>query len=137
MHHPSQLLRPEDAIPKVSFLCQKKEGAVLSLPVPAKMENTVASADFGRWILKHIDCWIVWAQHLGLGIDQMEDIILVTGTHRSRSWTNVVFPGGEDCGQASFKVKVDHYGDTVDINWQVSHEYNEGAVLNCGPNGMV
>ena len=45
MHHPSQLLRPEDAIPKVSFLCRKKKGAVLSLPVPAKMENTVASAD--------------------------------------------------------------------------------------------
>ena len=80
--NPSQLLRPEDAIPKVSFLCQKKEGAVLSLPVPAKMENTVVSADFGRWILKHIDCWIVWAWHLGLGIDRMEDIILVTRTHR-------------------------------------------------------
>ena len=67
----------------------------------------------------------------------MEDIILVTRTHRSGSWTNVIFPGSEDCGQASFEVKVNHYGDTVDINWQVSQEYNEGAVLNCGPNGMV
>ena len=136
MHHPSQFLRPDD-IPKVSFSCRRKEGAVLSLPVPAKMENTVASADFGRWIVKHIDRWFVWARQLGLGIDRMEDIILVTGTHCSRSWTNVVFPGGEGGGQASFGAKVDHYGDTVAINWQVSYEHNRGAVLNCGPNGMV
>ena len=136
MYHPSQFLRPDET-PKVSFSCRRNEGAVLSLPVPAKTENTVASADFGRWIVKHIDRWFVWARQLGLGIDRMEDIILVTGTHRSRSWTNVVFPGGEEGGQASFGAKVVHYDDTVAINWQVSQEHNRGAVLNFGPNGMV
>ena len=110
---------------------------MLSLPVPAKAETTIANADFGRWIVKHIDHWFVWARQLGLGINRMEDIILVTGTHRSRSWTNVIFPGGEERGLASFGAKVDHYGDSVAINWQVSHEFNQGAVLNCGPNGMV
>ena len=130
------LLRPDD-IPKVSFSCRRKEGAVLSLPVPAKLESTVARTDFGKWIIKHIDRWFVWARQLGLGIDRMEDIILVTGTHRSRSWTNVVFPGCEEGAQTSFGAKVDHCGDIVAINWQFSHERDRGAVLNCGPDGMV
>jgi hypothetical protein len=101
------------------------------------MENTVAIADFGHWIIKHIDRWFVWARQLGLKIDRMEDIILVTGTHCSRSWTNVIFPGGQKGGQTSFGAKVDHYGDIVVINWQFLHDCNRGAILNCGPGGKV
>ena len=114
-----------------------KEGAVLSLPIQAKGQNTVASTDFGKWIISHIDHWFSWARQLGVGIDRMEDIILVTGTHCSRSWTNVVFPGGQGDAQASFGAKVDHRGDAVAINWQFSHERSRGVVLNCGPDGEV
>ena len=67
----------------------------------------------------------------------MEDIILVTGTHRTRSWTNVAFPGGQEGAKASFGAKAGHHGDTIAINWQFSHERNQGAVLNCGPDGEV
>ncbi|KAI9428700.1 caspase domain-containing protein [Lactarius indigo] len=65
----------------------------------------------------------------------MEDIILVTGTHRTRTWTNVAFPGGQEDAQASFGVKMDYRGDIVTLNWQFSHERDQGAVFNCGPSG--
>ena len=67
----------------------------------------------------------------------MEDIILVTGTHRTRSWTNVAFPGGQKGARASFGARADQRGDVVAINWQFSHEHNQGVVLNCGPDGEV
>ena len=113
-----------------------KEGAVLYLPIQAKGENTVASADFGKWIIKHIDRWFAWARQLGLGINRMEDIILVTGTHRTRSWTNVAFPKDQGDARVSFGANVAHYGDVVAVNWQFSHG-NRGAVLNRGPDGEV
>ena len=136
MYCHSHSLRP-DEIPKATFSCPMKEGAVLCLPVQAKGENTVAMADFGKWIIKHIDCWFAWVGQLGLGINRIEDIILVTGYHRTRSWTNIAFPGGQDDAQATVGAKVDHSGDIVTINWQFSHERNRGAVLNCGPDGEV
>ena len=91
MYCQSHFLRP-DEIPKATFSCPMKEGAVLCLPVQAKGENTVAMADFGKWIIKHIDCWFAWVGQLGLGINRIEDIILVTGYHRTRPWTNIAFP---------------------------------------------
>ncbi|KAH9053796.1 hypothetical protein EDB87DRAFT_158791 [Lactarius vividus] len=96
-----------DEIPKVTFSCPMREGAVLCLPIEATKENTVVGVDFGKWIIKHIDRWFAWAQNLGLDIDRMEDIVLVTGTHRTRSWTNVAFPGGQEYAQASFGARVD------------------------------
>ena len=67
----------------------------------------------------------------------MEDIILVTGTHCTRSCTYVAFPGGQDDAQVSFGAKVDQSGNTVAINWKFSHERNRGVVLNHGPDGEV
>ena len=133
---PPTFLRPNE-IPKVTFLCPMKEGAVLFLPIQAMGEDTVAMADFGKWMIKHIDCWSVWVRQLGLGVNRMEDIILITGTHRTRSWTNVAFPGGQGDAQATFGARVDRRGDVVAINWEFSHELNRGAVLNCGPEGEV
>jgi len=67
----------------------------------------------------------------------MEDIVLVTGTHRTRSCTNVAFPGGQDDAQVSIRAKVDQLGDTIAIDWQISEERNLGALLNYGPTGKV
>ncbi|KAF8258119.1 hypothetical protein EI94DRAFT_1755655 [Lactarius quietus] len=124
-----------DSPAEVFFSCRRKQGAVLSLPIEAKCENTVALGDFGAWMIKHINSWFAWVRGLGVGIDRMEDIILVTGTHRTRSWTNVAFPGGQVDGQVSFGANVATHGDSVTINWKFSHEYSRGAVMNYGPNG--
>ena len=130
----SRFLRPKIE-GEVSFSCSMNQGAVLCLPIKARREDTVARTKFGKWIIRHIDRWFAWAQQLELGVDRMEDIILVTGTHRTRSCANVAFPGGQRDAQVSFRAKVDHPGETVTVNWQCSHERNRGAFLNCGPDG--
>ena len=69
----------------------------------------------------------------------MEDIILVTGCHRARSWTNVAFPESQSRVEVSFGVQVTGATATagVDIEWQMSREFIHGALLNRGPSGMV
>jgi hypothetical protein len=85
--------------------------------------------------VKHIDSWFAFARKLGLGIDQMEDIILVTGCDRSRSWTNVAFLENQVNAQVSFGVRVE--GPDTSINFQFSPENAQGAVLRHGPEGTV
>ena len=89
--------------------------------------------DFGKWMIKHIDLWFAWIRHKGLEIDQMEDIVLVTGTDRTKSWANVAFLGGQADARVSFGVEVGHSR----INWQFSPERKIGAMWNWGPSGEV
>ena len=118
---------------EVSFLCGRKQGAVLSLPVQAKSENTVVRKDFGKWMVEHIDQWFAWTQHKRLEIDRMEDIVLVTGTDCTESWANVAFLGGQADARALFGVEVVHSR----ISWQFSSERKTGAIWNWGPSGEV
>ena len=109
---------------------------MLSLPVRTRRENTLAQGDFGEWMLKHIDRWFAFARRLGLGIEQMEEIILVTGCDRTRSWTNVAFLGSQLDAHVSFGVNaVDGLNNS--INFQFSPEHVRGAVINKGPEGTV
>ena len=108
---------------------------MLSLPVTARREDTLAQGAFMRWIVKHIDNWFAFARRLELGIDNMEEIILVTGCDRTRSWTNVAFLEHQADAQVSFGVRVE--GPNTNINFQFSPENARGAVLRHGPEGAV
>ena len=125
-------LRPNDP-GEVVFSCREKQGAVLSLPIQAKRENTVLREGFGKWMIKHIDQWFAWTLDRELGVDQMEDIVLVTGTDHTRSWANVAFLGGQADARVSFGVEVTH----SKINWQFSPERKMGAAWHWGPSGEV
>jgi hypothetical protein len=85
--------------------------------------------------VKHIDSWFAFARNFGLGIEQMEEIVLVTGCDRTRSWTNVAFLGNQVDAKVSFGVKVE--GPDTSINFQFSPENARGAVLRHGPQGTV
>jgi hypothetical protein len=86
--------------------------------------------------LKHIDRWFDFIQSRGLGVERMEDIVLVTGCHRTRSWTNIVFSENRAGAQVSFGVRVGNSGS--DIKWQFSREQiRGGVVLSIGPSGDV
>ena len=66
----------------------------------------------------------------------MEEIILVTGCDRARSWTNIAFFGGEADAQASFGVKVSGGpGNSIDVRFSPGHVM--GAVVSHGPEGTV
>jgi hypothetical protein len=86
------------------------------------MENTVASADFGKWIIKHIDRWFAWARQLGLGLTGWRISSWSLGLIAQDLGLMLLFPGGQGDAQTSFGAKVDHPGDIVAINWQFSHE---------------
>lgn len=98
--------------------------------------DTLVQSDFSEWIVKHIDRCFAFAQQLGLGIKQMEEIILVTGCDLARAWTNVAFLGGPVDAQASIGIEVTGDSDaSVGIQFQRGHV--EGALLNQGPEGKV
>jgi hypothetical protein len=84
-------------------------------------------------MVQHIGSWLDFAQKLGLGIEEMEEIILVTGCDLTRSWTNIVFLGGQADARVSFGVKV----EGPDINYQLLPELVQGAVIGQGPEGTV
>ncbi|KAF8265480.1 hypothetical protein EI94DRAFT_1588721 [Lactarius quietus] len=133
MYH-SYSLRPRDpGDSEFTFSCREKPGAVLSLPLEAKREDTRVRDGFGKWMIKHIDQWFAWILERELGIEQMEDIVLVTGTDRTRSWANVAFLGDQTVARVSFRVEATHSR----INWDFSPERNTGAVWNWGPSGEV
>ncbi|KAI0299166.1 hypothetical protein BC826DRAFT_62160 [Russula brevipes] len=126
-----------DGFPEVSFTCTRRRGgAVLSIPVQAQRQDTLVRRDFGKWMLKHIDRWFAFTQRLGLGIEQMDEIVLVTGCDCARSWTNVAFLEGQGDAKASFGVKVVD-GIDASINWQYSPEHICGALLNQDPRGRI
>ncbi len=102
----------------------------------AQRQDTLARRDFGQWIVEHIDRWLAFARRLGLGIVQMEEIVLVTGCHRSRSWANVAFLENHTNAQVSFGVKVVR-DPVISIKWQLSPWPVQEAVSNFGPEGEV
>ena len=102
----------------------------------AQREDTVARGDFSKWIIRHVDTWLAFARRLGLGVEKMGDIVLVTGRHHTRSWTNVAFFEGQANAHASFGVQITNDGSTR-VKWQVSREHVQGAMLCQGPSGPV
>ncbi|KAN0116119.1 hypothetical protein V8E52_006176 [Russula decolorans] len=125
--------RPDD-IPQVTFKYNRTRGAaILSLPVTARREDTLALGDFKLWIVKHIDSWFAFARKLGLGIERIEEIILVTGCDRTKSWANIAFFGNQPDSQVSFGVRAE--GPDPSIAFQFPLENARGAVLHHGPDG--
>ena len=87
-------------------------------------------------MVTHIDRWFAFARQLELGIEHMEELILVTGCDRARSWTNVAFLKNQLDAQVSFEVEVTH-GPEGKISWQVSPDQIRDTVFNQGPSGKV
>lgn len=118
---------------EVSFSCPGKHGAALSLPVVARREDTLSQAHFGKWMTRNIDSLFAFSQRHGLGVE-MEDIILVTGCHRTRSWSNVSFYESQADSRVSLSVQTPSTHGTT-VRWRVLSQGMQGAVLNRGPSG--
>jgi len=87
-------------------------------------------------MVKHIDRWFAFTQELQLGMERMEEIVLVTGCDHARSWTNIAFLGGQADSQGSFRVKAVTRKDS-DTEIRFSSGRVEGGVLKHGPEGEV
>jgi len=127
----SHSIRPDDGA-QVTVSCAGRQGALLSLPLPAACEDTAAQGDFGKWLVKNIDCCMKVAEDLGLGVNRMEDIILVTGRHLARSWVNVVFSENRGGAQLSFVVQ-----PSGNSGVHLEERSATGGDLKLGPSGEV
>jgi hypothetical protein len=67
----------------------------------------------------------------------MDEIILVTGCDRTRSWTNIAFLGGQVNAKGSYRVKTIEDIDNSIQKIQFSSGHVAGGVLGHGPQGSV
>jgi len=72
------------------------------------------------------------AEELGLGVNRMEDIVLVTGRHLARSWINAIFSECSGRAQVSFVAQV-----TGNSGIHLEERSAAGGDLKLGPSGEV
>ena len=107
----------------------------MSIPVTARCEDTLTRGHFRKWIIRHIYSWFAFTQLHGLDLE-MEDIVFVTGCHRTRSWSNITFTEVQD--DARFTLQVEVTGTLgASVNWRASSLCIQGAVYSQGPSGEV
>ncbi|KAI0283198.1 hypothetical protein BC826DRAFT_973829 [Russula brevipes] len=114
---------------ELQFSCSGK-GGLIYLPFPARRFDAIALGDFAMWIRRNINQWFYFANRIGLGVQQMDDIVLVTGCHIARSWIYVAFPGNRGPEQVSFGVDT-FSGDGV----RLRPGSEGGGHLKLGPSG--
>jgi hypothetical protein len=66
-------------------------GALLSLPRGGCHENAITTGVFQKYIRNNAINWFSWAQRHGLGVQRMEDLILVSGCTLVTSWAAAAF----------------------------------------------
>ena len=66
----------------------------------------------------------------------MEDIVLVTGYHRTRSWSNIAFYESQANSRVSLSVRAPGNTGTA-VHWRVLSQRIQGTVLSHGPCGDV
>jgi hypothetical protein len=65
----------------------------LSLPYGARSEDVIRTKLFEDYIRDNVDSWLRWSKKEGLPVENMEDLILVTGCTMATSWAAAVFVG--------------------------------------------
>ena len=72
------------------------------------------------------------AEYRGVGVNRMEEIILVTGRHLARSWANAVFSESQGGAQLSFIVQT-----SGNSGVHMEERSATGGDLKLGPSGEV
>ena len=74
----------------VTYKCRGR-GALLFLPNGGRHEDAILTKAFEGYIQDHVVSWYTWAQNNKLGVERMEDLILVSGRTLVTSWAAAVF----------------------------------------------
>src|SRR5712671_4425512 len=67
------------------------QGALLSLPHGARSEDVIRTKLFEDYIRDNVDSWLRWSKKEGFPVENMEDLILVTGCTLATSWATAAF----------------------------------------------
>jgi hypothetical protein len=73
-----------------TYRCRGR-GALLSLPHGGCREDAITTGAFHKYIQNNVISWFSWAQKNGLGVQHMEDLILVSGCTLAISWAAAAF----------------------------------------------
>ena len=76
----------------VTYQCSGP-GALLSIPHEGSREDFISPNAFEEYIRDNVVCWFEWSKKIGLGVEHMEDLILVTGRTLVTSWSTSAFLG--------------------------------------------
>ena len=68
-------------------------GALLSLPHSGHRRDIIPIKVFEDYIKDNVDGWFRWSRKMKLPVEQMEDLILVTGCTLVTSWAAAAFDG--------------------------------------------
>src|SRR6266849_3768080 len=66
-------------------------GALLSLPHKGYRKDVIPIKVFEDYIKDNVDNWFRWSKKMKLPVEQMEDLIFVTGCTLVTSWAAVAF----------------------------------------------
>ena len=75
----------------IKYSCWRKQGALLALPQNGLRKDIIRTKASEDYIRDHVDSWFSFAQRRKLGVERMEDLILVTGCTFVTSWGVAAF----------------------------------------------
>ena len=83
-------------------------GALLFLPHKGHRKDVVPIKVFKDYIRDNVDNWFRWSKKMKLPVEQMEDLILVTGCTLVTSWAAAAFDNrmSEDSDVATISLEV-------------------------------
>ena len=82
-------------------------GALLSLPHKGHSKDVLHRKEFEDYIRDNVDNWFHWSANMGLPVEHMEDLILVTGCTLVSSWAI-----------ASFDTHMSAYSGTTKLSFE-------------------
>jgi hypothetical protein len=81
-------------------------GALLFLPYEGHSRDVIRLQVFKKYIKDNVNNWFRWSKEMDLSVEQMEDLILVTGCTLVTSWAAAVFGGHRDMPVDSYPMAI-------------------------------
>ena len=74
-----------------TYKCCRSRGALLFLPHEGHRKDIIRKKAFEDYIRDHVVSWFTWTQDNKLGVDRIEELILVSGCTLATSWAVAAF----------------------------------------------
>jgi hypothetical protein len=75
-----------------TYKCRARcRGALLLLPHGGRREDVIRTRVFEEYYRDNVGSWFDWSREIGLPVERMEDLVLVTGCTLATSWARASF----------------------------------------------
>jgi hypothetical protein len=93
----------------VTYRCRSR-GALLSLPHGGHRNDIIRKKAFEDYIRNHVASWFTWAQENQLGVERIEELILVSGCTLATAWAVIAFVDNTMEAEISLASRTDNGG---------------------------